>query len=435
VLSAERLQALMSRFTAYTLYLVDSEGRALAHSDPAKLAQSEPLASPWKEDTVDARHSAGVTREYDRDGTAMIGGSASLDFAGAAAGAEIPRSAAHLASKRLMRRLILIAGLLLMGAVVVGIFSAHRITRPVERLSQATRLIGKGDFDVHVDVGSSDEIGELGQSFNQMADRLRQRETELNAAHAQLLQSEKMAAFGQLGAGIAHEVKNPLAGILGCVELMLDDVESGSQMQTDLRLVEKETKRCKSIIDNLMRFARQEKAEKSPTNVNQVVEDALAIVRHQLEINLVRAEHDLDPALPLLSANANQLQQVFINFLVNAQQAMEGKGGAIRITTRRLPGDVVELRFADTGPGIPEEIRKRLFEPFFTTKPVGKGTGLGLSVSYGIIKDHAGEITVESEVGKGTTFVLRLPLSDPFASGLGLSRSMASAASAGATSS
>jgi signal transduction histidine kinase len=197
-------------------------------------------------------------------------------------------------------------------------------------------------------------------------------------------------------------------------------------MQTDLRMVEKETKRCKSIIDNLMRFARQEKAEKSPTNVNEVVEDALAIVRHQLELNQVRPEADLDTTLPLLSANANQLQQVFINFLVNAQQAMEGKKGTIRITTRRAEGNTVELRFADTGPGIPEEIRKRLFEPFFTTKPVGKGTGLGLSVSYGIIKDHAGEITVESEVGKGTTFVVRLPLTDVYASGVGVSASAGS---------
>jgi signal transduction histidine kinase len=428
IVSTERLQALMSRFTAYTVYLLDADKNILAHSDANKLGRPEALRDRSYGGGQDTGHAAGMTREYVRDGTAMIGGYAPLHFAGALAGAEIPRSAAHLASKRLMGRLILVAGILLVLAVVVGIISAHRITRPVERLSQATRLIGKGDFDVHVEVTTSDEIGALGQSFNQMADRLRQREEELNATHAQLVQSEKLAAFGQLGAGIAHEVKNPLAGILGCVELMLEEVSAESQIETDLRLVEKETKRCKTIIDNLMRFARQEESVKSPTDINQVVADAIAIVRHQLEIHRVRLEHELDPHLPPVNANANQLEQVFINFMVNAQQAMETTGGRMRITSCLGSSGSVELRFTDTGPGIREEHRKRLFEPFFTTKAVGKGTGLGLSVSYGIIKDHRGEITVESEIGKGTTFVVQLPVLDPIATGDGFALRSAGAA-------
>ncbi|HEY5600071.1 MAG TPA: ATP-binding protein, partial [Candidatus Manganitrophaceae bacterium] len=219
---------------------------------------------------------------------------------------------------------------------------------------------------------------------------------------------EKMAAFGQLGAGIAHEVKNPLAGILGYAQLALRKVDKESPLFKQLEIIEKETKRCKGIIENLMKFARQEKTEFAPTDINQVVEDAVAIVDHQLTINRVKIEKILYPDLPKIKGNGNQLQQVLMNLMINAQQAMP-EGGQVKVSTARVNGQA-ELRVADNGPGIPEEIRQKIFEPFFTTKPVGKGTGLGLSVSYGIVKDHGGQIGVESEVGKGTTFILTLPL-------------------------
>jgi signal transduction histidine kinase len=175
----------------------------------------------------------------------------------------------------------------------------------------------------------------------------------------------------------------------------------------------KETKRCKLIIDNLLKFARQEKVEHSPLEVNAVVEDAVSIVDHQMGLSQVRLEKELSPALPTVIGNGNQIEQVLINMMINAQQAMDGAPGSIRIWTALSETGEVEIRIKDSGPGIPKEIQAKIFEPFFTTKGVGKGTGLGLSVSYGIIKDHKGDIRLESEPGLGTEFIITLPTAPP----------------------
>ncbi len=409
VLQTKRLQELTERFTAYTQSLYDSERSVLAHSDPALVASRSRADLLAQMNLLGDAGSAGLTQEYERDGVEMIGGFAGADFGEVIAAAEIPRSAAHLASRRVVQRSFTVAAILLVVAVLTGILWAHRITRPMERLTDATRRIGTGDFEVQVAVDSADEIGLLAGSFNQMTSELKKRDADLRHAHAQLVQSEKMAAFGQLGAGIAHEVKNPLAGILGCVQLAMDDVEPGGSVHDDLQLVERETRRCKSIIDNLLRFARQEKAEMESTDLNVVIANSLALVNHQLELNDIWVHEDIEESLPTVHGNGNQLQQVFVNLLVNAEQAMHGTKGSVTVSAVRSSDGDVELRFSDTGPGIPEEIRSKLFDPFFTTKPPGEGTGLGLSVSYGIIKDHNGGIAVESEVGKGTTFVIVLP--------------------------
>ena len=254
------------------------------------------------------------------------------------------------------------------------------------------------------------EFGTLAASFNRMASELRVREAALQEAHARILQSEKLAAVGQLGAGIAHEVKNPLAGILGCAQLSLRKAERGTPLEKNLLLIEKETKRCRTIIDNLLRFARQEKTVLEPIEVNRVVEDAIAIVSHQLELQQVKIRKQLALDLPMVRGHADQLQQVLMNLMINAQDAMEGSPGTVTITTALSDADRIEVRVTDTGPGIPKEIQGKLFEPFFTTKPRGKGTGLGLAVTYGIVKDHGGEIRLHSEPGHGATFIITLPL-------------------------
>jgi signal transduction histidine kinase len=179
-------------------------------------------------------------------------------------------------------------------------------------------------------------------------------------------------------------------------------------------LIEKETKRCKTIIENLLRFARQERAALKPIHVNPVVDDAVAIIAHQMGMHKVELECDLSDDLPMIHGNANQLQQVLMNLIMNAQQAMEGEPGDVRVSTGLSASGHVEIRVSDTGPGMSEEIREKLFEPFFTTKPGGKGTGLGLSVSFGIIKDHGGEIDVESVQGQGSSFTITLPILQEF---------------------
>ncbi|MBP2688807.1 MAG: sensor histidine kinase, partial [Deltaproteobacteria bacterium] len=352
---------------------------------------------------------AGGTVEYRRDGVEMIGGFARVERAGMLAGAQVPKSVAYLASRSLLRNLVIVSLGLLLFSAVLGVFTSRQITRHLEELSRSAREVGQGRFDIKVEVDSRDEIGELAASFNEMASELDTREKALKEAQAQLVQSEKLAAFGQLGAGIAHEVKNPLAGILGYAQLSLRKSEPDTVLHNNLKIIEKETKRCRTIIDNLLKFARQEKVERKPLELNGVVEDTAALVDHQLGMHRIRLEKELARDLPAILGNANQLQQIFLNLVLNAQQAMEGTGGRIRITTGRTGDGRAEVRISDTGPGIPKEIQARLFEPFFTTKPAGKGTGLGLSVTYGIVKDHKGEILVESEPGQGATFIILFP--------------------------
>ncbi|HMB68762.1 MAG TPA: ATP-binding protein [bacterium] len=407
LLRLDALQRLSSRSDAFDVFLVDRNGALLAHPDRSLL--SSPTEHALPEALGDLRFGAGITLEFSHDGTEMIGGYARPNFGGVTAGVQIPRSAAFVASRDILRRLTLVGLLLLLGAVLTGMIVSRTITRPVERLVQATQRVGRGDFDIKVRVSSADEIGTLSTSFNRMAGELRTRDNALHDAQKQLIQSEKMAAFGQLGAGVAHEVKNPLAGILACAQLSLRKVGEGTSVHRNLTLIEKETKRCKNIVENLLRFARQEKAVLEATELDPVLDDAVAIVNHQLELNRVKVEVDKEDELPRIRASANQLQQVLINLMMNAQQAMGKKGGTVTVGARRSSKDLVELFVRDDGPGIPSEIQAKIFEPFFTTKPGGKGTGLGLSVSYGIVKDHGGEITLESAPGEGACFRILLP--------------------------
>ena len=413
VLRLDSLLRLTSGASVFERFLVDDQGILLAHPEVRRVSQRSKAAWIPNLSGILGGRSAGGAVEYKRDGVAMIGGFARVERAGMLAGAQVPKSVAYLASRSLLRNLVIVSLGLLLFSAVLGVFASRQITRHLEELSRSAREIGQGRFDIKVEVDSRDEIGELAASFNEMASELNAREKALLAAQAQLIQSEKLAAFGQLGAGIAHEVKNPLAGILGYVQLSLRKVEPETPIHSNLKVIEKETRRCKAIIDNLLKFARQERVACEPIELNRVAEDTAALVDHQLGMHQVRLEKELAENLPRVLGNANQLQQVLLNIILNAEQAMGGKPGTIRIETAGREDGQVEIRVRDTGSGIPKEIQARLFEPFFTTKPVGEGTGLGLSVTYGIIKDHKGEILVESEPGQGATFIIRLPALRP----------------------
>lgn len=350
------------------------------------------------------------TMEFTQDKTEYLGGFSRTGGGNMLVGVQIPKSAVYLSARHLLNSLIAAAVILIVAAIAVSYFWSRKITGPLERLLSATRDIAKGSFDVSVEHDVDDEIGDLATSFNTMAVELKQREESLLVAQRQLVQSEKMAAFGQLSAGIAHEVKNPLAGILGFVQLSQRKVEKDSPLFKNLQVIEKETKRCKEIIDNLMKFSRQEKVEFDRIGIGMVIEDAATIVRHQLGIHNVKLEVEVSPDLPAVKGNANQLQQVMVNFFINAQQALGGEPGLVRTTATRRDERSIEVRVSDNGPGIPKDIQAKLFEPFFTTKKSGEGTGLGLAVSYGIIRDHGGEIRVESEPGEGACFIITLPV-------------------------
>jgi len=218
-----------------------------------------------------------------------------------------------------------------------------------------------------------------------------------------------MAAVGTLSAGLAHEVKNPLSAVLGYAQLSKRKLDQPEALMKNLDIIENETKRCNEIISNLMQFSRQEKGEFEQIAVNDVVIKSLAIVDHQLSLKNVKLESTLAEDIPLIAGNANQLQQVLMNLMINAQHAIGEDGGTVTLESF-VQNEAVIMTVSDTGPGMTDEVAAKIFEPFFTTKPAGQGTGLGLSVTYGIIKDHGGEISVERADTGGAKFVIELPL-------------------------
>jgi signal transduction histidine kinase len=244
-------------------------------------------------------------------------------------------------------------------------------------------------------------------------------------------QAEKLASIGRLAGGVAHEINNPLMVILGRAELALMDLPQGHSSATDLEIILSETKRIANIVKNLLRFSRQDQQESLlPVDVNETVDRAVELTRYQMTVDNILVETQYASDLPMVMGNAGQLQQVFTNIIINAYQAIGARGGRLLIETERTR-EHVEIRFSDTGCGIPAENLKRVFEPFYTTKAEHEGTGLGLSVSYGIITDHGGSIVAESAVGEGSQFIVRLPpaapipLGEPVLAGFGRQNAVA----------
>jgi two-component system NtrC family sensor kinase len=253
--------------------------------------------------------------------------------------------------------------------------------------------------------------GQLKEFNEELERRVQERTQELRAAQDQLIQSEKLASIGELAAGVAHEINNPIGVILGFAQVLLRRTHEGDPMHRPLSLIEREGVRCKNIVQDLLDFARQNKPAPRRLNVNKVIEAAAGLMEHQANSDQVMVVKGYAPDLPDVVADENQLQQVFFNILLNAYQAMP-EGGELHITSR-LEEDEVQAVFSDTGAGIPQEHIHHIFDPFFTTKEVGEGTGLGLSVSYGIVRQHGGTIEVQSENGSGATFIVKLPAAEP----------------------
>jgi len=407
----DRLIELHQQTSIFQVFITDRNGNFLTHPETGAVlpVEQRAISSSLQQEIRDKRY--GRVVELDREGKTMITGLAPVELAGLTAVAQVPRSAIFLTTRDLLTNMLYISLLLLSLAALLSLAWSRLITRPLERLSLATQELGKGRFDINVTPSSRDEIGELAQSFNTMAVELDGRDKALKQTQAALVQSEKMAAFGQLGAGIAHEVKNPLAGILGLAQLCLRKTEHDSVLYRNLSLIEKETKRCQMIMDNLLRFARKEEVDYYHVNINSVIRDACEIVEHQLQISDVNLTIRLSDNLPMLEGNANQLQQVLMNLMINAQQAMAGKPGEVKVSSRLKGNNRILVAVEDNGPGMSPDLVRRIFEPFFTTKAAGQGTGLGLSVSFGIIQNHGGTIDVESTPNVGSTFTIVLPCS------------------------
>ena len=226
----------------------------------------------------------------------------------------------------------------------------------------------------------------------------------------QLLQAERLASLGELSAGVAHEVNNPLGMILGYTQLLLRTEPKDTQNYNDLKIIEKHARNCKAIVEDLLSFARSSETQKGVVNVNDLLLEVISVVDHQFKLDNITIETKLDTSIPTLNADGEKLKQVFMNLLMNAKQAIEVKGQIQISTDHDSSRNEVIVTVVDSGSGIPPEVQEKIFDPFFTTKPTGQGTGLGLSVSYGIIKDHHGEIFVQSTPGTGSTFTTTLPV-------------------------
>ncbi len=293
----------------------------------------------------------------------------------------------------------------------VTLVLANSIVKPVSRLTTASRHIADGDFSYKLDIKSNDEIGELGNIFNFMVRSIRERDTKIKEfAQAKMAEAERLAMIGQLAAGVAHEINNPLTGIILYCDIVLKSMPEDDVKRKNLEKINHEAMRCKSIVKGLLDFARHKKPETKEDSVNQTLETTLSLVKNQPLFHNINLKNDLDQSLPLIKIDAGQIQQVFMNIIMNAVEAMDGKGDLSIKSQLSEDEKYIEISFTDTGPGIKSEHLKRIFEPFFTTKDASHGgVGIGLAISYRIIRNHSGRVDVTSEMRKGTTFTIKLP--------------------------
>ncbi|MFZ5451342.1 MAG: PAS domain S-box protein [Thermodesulfobacteriota bacterium] len=267
------------------------------------------------------------------------------------------------------------------------------------------------NFSASLVMDGEREVGSVG-IFTDLREHRRMAK-QLEESQAQLLQAEKIASLGRLAAGVAHEINNPLAGILIYAEIMKRDLEENAKARENLKIIIDQTVRCQQIVIRLLEFSRQSLGQRTLFDLNEIITRCVELIRHQSLFHNIEVNLALDPELPQIIGDPGQLQQVFTNLLHNAADAMSGQG-KIAITTRPAPrGEGAVLTFTDTGPGIPPDIKDKIFEPFFTTKPPGKGTGLGLSIVYGVLQRHGGAIEVDSAPGGGAIFTIKLPLDSP----------------------
>ncbi|OHD63955.1 MAG: hypothetical protein A2176_15140 [Spirochaetes bacterium RBG_13_51_14] len=294
-------------------------------------------------------------------------------------------------------------------AVILSVYLIRSIITPIRHLVAASKQMAMGNYR-KIDFTSVDELGYLCMTFNTMIDAISERDRKLKEqTEMQMAQSEKLASLGRLASGIAHEINNPLTGVLTYSTVLYDEIKDPGY-RSDLKVIIDETLRCREIVKGILDFARETKIEKRPGSINKIITELLSIIEKHVTFQNIRIKKDLAENLPDINIDINQIKSVFNNLAMNAADAMQ-EGGEMTISTEYNESNKkIICRVADTGIGIKEENLNKIFDPFFTTKETGKGTGLGLSVTYGIIKRHNGTIRVVSTEGAGTTFTIEFPV-------------------------
>ena len=369
-------------------------GRALDRTAIGKPSQVDLRTSSWGERILEIRTPLNISTRF--------WGSLAIGFSLAKIDEVVRNIVGHVA---------MIALVLMFGNSILTAIYVETLIRPILGLHNTMMEAGAGDLAARAQVRRGDEVGELADAFNRMMDELEQAREREKLRAAQLAHTEKMAAMGTLAAGVAHEVNNPLAGILTCLETLRANPDDAETRRRYLGLVYDGIKRIEHTVSNLLDFSRPTSAHPEPTSLNHSLRHVVELAQYQLRKNRVEAVFELAPAEPVVLADHFQMEQLFLNLVLNAIQAMPG-GGTVTLRTRMTDGRVI-AEVIDTGVGIPDEIRDRIFDPFFSTREVGQGTGLGLAVSYTIVAAHGGSIEVESRVGRGATFRVILPLGRP----------------------
>jgi len=315
--------------------------------------------------------------------------------------------------------------------IVVTYFLTRSLLKPVEEMASVSQSISSGDLSRRVCTDDQSELGMLSSSFNQMLDRISTMKSELEQwgktlehkveertqqlvkVQTQVARQQRLASVGQLAAGVAHEINNPLGGILTFATLVLGDLPQGNPHREDMEEIVQQAVRCRKIVTGLLEFSRQRESQMNPADINEIISRTFALLEPQALFYDIKVLRRLDPHVPMAIMDESQIQQVFMNIILNAVHAMEEHGELTIETYSDKEQQYVTARITDTGCGIAPEHREAIFDPFFTTKDPGKGTGLGLAVACRIIQAHGGRVDVESEVGHGTTFTITLPVNPP----------------------
>jgi len=293
-------------------------------------------------------------------------------------------------------------------AFVISFYLGNTIITRIRMLKEATEAIAAGNLDYKLSPDKISGFDMLDEAFNYMSKSLKEHDDKLHRAHEQLARTEKLTALGEMAAGVAHEINNPLGGILLYSNLVLEDIPADSPAEENMQKIIYQTNRCKGIVQNLLDFARAPTGDMLPLKIDGVIKTSLNLVKDQAMFHGIEVKTDLAEDVPEVVGDKARLEDAFLNLFINAAHAMNGKG-TLTISTRLSRDNSVKISVSDTGKGIDKEHLPHIFEPFFTTKEPGQGTGLGLSIVYGIIRKHNGSIDAESEPGKGTTFIIFLP--------------------------
>jgi len=412
------------------VYVVDNKGVLVSHPNLSLVEQGKNLIHFYPvEKVIKGEPCDGLDakdRYIDEEGKKMLATGTMLKEFGWAVLAAQPVEEAYFLSQRTKTRTFAYILYGFLTAVVVAVYFSHRVVNPIRKFLKGTEVIGKGNLEHEIDVRTDDELEDLADAFNRMTkslkeskekieeyartleEKVEERTKELRETHERLMHAEKMAVIGEMAASIAHELRNSLAGLkVASFYLSRKIAPEKPEIAKNLRAIEVETEQINKAISNILYFSEPVKLAPKPTNLHTIFEEVISISESLTILQNIKVVKNFDPTLGEILVDPERLKQVIMNLTLNSCQAMP-QGGEITITTKKINKREVEIKFADTGCGIREENLKKIFSPFFTTH--ARGLGIGLSVVKSIIEEHKGRIEVESKVGKGTIFIIKLPI-------------------------